>query len=93
MLLGCASRSGHLVEFLTPNRGSDDCSGRPTTMPALGGATAQPLWFLNFLIHQPITEQQRAGGIWRRRPRSWIPCSSSGERKIWLMPSGRRCWS
>ena len=26
------------VEFLTPNRGSDDNAGEPTKMPALGGA-------------------------------------------------------
>jgi hypothetical protein len=49
-----ASRSGYQVEFLTPNRGSDDYTGRPTPMPALGGAAAQPLRFLEFLIHQPI---------------------------------------
>lgn len=48
------SRSGYQVEFLTPNRGSDDYTGRPTPMPALGGAAAQPLRFLDFLIHQPI---------------------------------------
>lgn len=42
------------VEFLTPNRGSDDNGGRPATMPALGGASAQPLRFLDFLIREPI---------------------------------------
>lgn len=49
-----ASRSGYKVEFLTPNRGSDEYSGRPTPMPALGGAAAQPLRFLDYLIYQPI---------------------------------------
>jgi hypothetical protein len=48
------SRSGYRVEFLTPNTGSDDYGGRPAPMPALGGASAQPLRFLDFLIHQPI---------------------------------------
>ena len=38
------------VEFLTPNRGPDDISGKPVQMPALGGAAAFPLRFLDFLI-------------------------------------------
>ena len=42
------------VEFLTPNQGSDDNEGHPATMPALGGASAQPIRFLDFLIHEPI---------------------------------------
>ncbi len=42
------------VEFLTPNRGSDDFQGRPSPMPALGGASAEPLRFLDFLIRDPI---------------------------------------
>ena len=46
--------SGFLVEFLTPNTGSADYEGRPTLMPALGGAAAEPLRFLDFLIHEPI---------------------------------------
>ena len=46
--------SGFLVEFLTPNTGSADYEGRPTPMPALGGAAAEPLRFLDFLIHEPI---------------------------------------
>jgi hypothetical protein len=41
------------VEFLTPNRGSDDHQGRPR-MPALGGASAEPLRFLDFLIRDPV---------------------------------------
>lgn len=48
------SRSGFRVEFLTPNTGSADHDGTPTDMPALGGASAQPLRFLDFLIHDPI---------------------------------------
>jgi hypothetical protein len=42
------------VEFLTPNRGSDDHADRPVQMPALGGTAAQPLRFLDFLIREPI---------------------------------------
>lgn len=42
------------VEFLTPNRGRDELSGNASPMPALGGASAQPLRFLDFLIHEPI---------------------------------------
>ena len=41
------------IEFLTPNRGSDDHQGKPAKMPALGGAAAQPLRHLDYLIHQP----------------------------------------
>jgi hypothetical protein len=49
-----ATRSGYKVEFLTPNTGSNDYADRPAQMPALGGASAQPLRFLDFLIHQPV---------------------------------------
>jgi hypothetical protein len=48
------SRDKFKVEFLTPNRGSDDIAGRPVQMPALGGAAAFPLRFLDFLIRQPV---------------------------------------
>lgn len=46
--------TGYLVEFLTPNRGSDDNQGKPAEMPALGGASALPLRYLDFLIRDPI---------------------------------------
>lgn len=42
------------VEFLTPNRGKDEYAGEPARMPALGGASAQPLRFLDFLIRNPV---------------------------------------
>ena len=43
------------VEFLTPNRGSDENQGHPTKMPALGDHTgAEPLRFLDFLIYYEI---------------------------------------
>lgn len=48
------TKNSYKVEFLTPNRGSDENGGRPAPMPALGGASAQPLRFLDFLIYQPI---------------------------------------
>ena len=48
------SASGFLVEFLTPNTGSDDREGRPASMPALGGASAEPLRFLDFAIRDPV---------------------------------------
>ena len=41
------------VDFLTPNRGSDDHQDRPARMRALGGIGAQPLRHLDFLIHDP----------------------------------------
>ncbi len=44
----------YLVEFLTPNRSSADHDGKPAAMPALGGASAEPLRFLDFLIHEPV---------------------------------------
>ena len=47
------SSDGYRVEFLTPNTGSDDNQGHPTRMPALGGVAAEPLRFLDFLIHLP----------------------------------------
>jgi hypothetical protein len=48
------TRSGYRVEFLTPNTGSTDHDDRPALMPALGGASAQPLRFLDFLIYEPV---------------------------------------
>jgi hypothetical protein len=42
------------VEFLTPNRGSDDNAGQSAKMAALGGASAQPLRYIDFLITKPV---------------------------------------
>jgi len=47
------SASRFKVEFLTPNRGTAIYGDRPAVMPALGGAAAQPLRFLDYLIHSP----------------------------------------
>jgi hypothetical protein len=49
-----ARNSGYAVEFLTPNRGSDRNTGKPAEMPALGGASATPLRYLDHLIYEPI---------------------------------------
>lgn len=46
--------TGYAVEFLTPNRGSDRNLGKPAEMPALGGASATPLRYLDHLIYEPI---------------------------------------
>jgi hypothetical protein len=48
------SKDNFRVEFLTPNRGADDQEGKPVPMPALGGAAAFPLRFLDYLIYEPI---------------------------------------
>ncbi|MGC4409976.1 hypothetical protein D4A92_22555 (plasmid) [Rhizobium rosettiformans] len=45
---------GYRVEFLTSNRGSDDDIDQPARIPALGGASADPLRFLDFLIRDPV---------------------------------------
>lgn len=42
------------VEFLTPNRAGDEHQGKPAPMPALGGAAAVPLRFLDYLIYNPV---------------------------------------
>ncbi len=50
------------VEFLTPNRGSNDYEGQPASMPALGGAAAEPIRFLDFLIRSPVRSVLLHGG-------------------------------
>lgn len=50
------------VEFLTPNRGSEDHQGQPARMRALGGASAQPLRHLDYLIHEPERSVLLTGG-------------------------------
>lgn len=46
--------TGYKVEFLVPNRGSDDNTGHPTKVPALGNIGAEPLRYLDFLIRNPV---------------------------------------
>ncbi|WP_349956694.1 GSU2403 family nucleotidyltransferase fold protein [Rhizobium sp. ZPR3] len=48
------TQDAYRVEFLTGNRGSDDYLDKPAEMPALGGASADPLRFLDFLIYEPV---------------------------------------
>ncbi len=45
---------GYRVEFLTGNRGSEEYTGKPSPMPALGGASAENLRFLDYLIYEPV---------------------------------------
>lgn len=54
----------YLVDFLTPNRGSNNHAGKPARMRALAGTGAAPLRHLDFLIH--TTERSvllHGGGI------------------------------
>ena len=62
--------AGHFrVEFLTPNRGSNKYQGKSADMPALGGASATPLRFLDFLIKDPVwSAVLHRGGIPVRVP-------------------------
>src|ERR1700712_4792611 len=46
------TKGGYRVEFLTSSRVSDDDIDQPAKMPALGGAIADPLRFLDFLIRE-----------------------------------------
>ena len=48
------NQAGFRVDFLTPHRGSDEQMRSPTTLPALGGVSAQPLRFMDFLIRNPV---------------------------------------
>lgn len=59
---GYRNASRYRVEFLTPNRGSAKFQGRPARMPALGGAGAQPLRHLDFLVHEPERSVLLYGG-------------------------------
>ena len=57
-----SNKTGYKVGFLTPNRSSDDHTGKPAKMKALAGADAQPLRHLEFLIHQPERSVMLFGG-------------------------------
>jgi hypothetical protein len=77
------ARNGLRVEFLTPNRGSDEYTGKPVKMPSLGGAVAEPLRFLDFLIHEPVrTVLLYKGGIPRLRPPACAICGSQTDREF-----------
>lgn len=47
------SARGYQIDFLVPNRGSDDNQGSPVPLPALG-VGAVPLRYLDFLIRHPV---------------------------------------
>ena len=46
--------SGYRVEFLKTNRGAEEYADQPAQMPALGGAAAEPLRFIDFLLIDPV---------------------------------------
>ncbi len=52
----------YLVDFLTPNRGSDEHQGKPARMRSLAGSGAEPLRHLDFLIHRPQRSVLLHGG-------------------------------
>jgi hypothetical protein len=56
------NKAGYKVEFLTPNRGSEEHQSKPARMKALAGSGAQPLRHLDFLIHQPERSVMLYGG-------------------------------
>lgn len=56
------NKRDYAVDFLTPNRGSDEHRGRPARMQALAGAGAEPLRHLDFLIHRPERSVLLYGG-------------------------------
>ena len=61
--------SGYRVEFLTTNRGAEEYSDQPAQMPALGGAAAEPLRSMDFLLRDPVrTILLHGAGVW-----SWCP--------------------
>lgn len=58
------NKRSYKVEFLVPNRGSDDHSDGLTKMPALAGVAAQPLRYLDYLIQEPVrSTMMYAAGI------------------------------
>lgn len=54
MVVAFQNAKGYRVELLTGNRGSDDYTGKPSPMPALGGASTENLRFLDYLIYEPV---------------------------------------
>jgi hypothetical protein len=46
--------SGFTLDVVTAHRGSDDQMGKPMRMPALEGASAEPLRFMDFLLRDPV---------------------------------------
>ncbi len=42
------------MDFLTKNKGSDEHTSKPSPLPALGGASAENLQFVDYLIYEPV---------------------------------------
>ena len=49
-----ANAANFRLDILTAHRGGDEQMGKPMAMAALGGAAAQPLRFLDYLIREPV---------------------------------------
>ena len=49
-----ANAAGFRLDLIAAHRGSDDDMGKPVRMPALDGASAEPLRFMDFLIHKAV---------------------------------------
>lgn len=63
------NKQKYKVEFLTPNRGSDDYASGAASMPALGGVGAKALRYLDFLIQETVwSVLLHKGGIAVRVP-------------------------
>jgi hypothetical protein len=56
------NKRDYKVDFLTPNRGSNEHTGKPARMKALAGTGAEPLRHLDFLIHEPEKSVLLYGG-------------------------------
>jgi hypothetical protein len=49
-----ANKHGFRLEFVTPNTSKDEYADKPADIPALSGASAQSLRFMDYLIHDPV---------------------------------------
>lgn len=56
------NKAAYRVDILTPNRGSDEHQSKPARMKALGGAGAQPLRHLDYLIYETERSVMLYGG-------------------------------
>jgi hypothetical protein len=56
------NKAGYRVDFLTPNRGSDEHQGKAAKMKAPANTGATPLRHLDFLIHEPERSVLLYGG-------------------------------
>lgn len=56
------NQAAYRVDILTPNRGSDEHQSKPASMRALGGAGAQPLRHLDYLIYETERSVMLHGG-------------------------------